>query len=74
MASYRDLLERFSALIDAGRLSVKIVDGRMVVELATDVLFASGGARLSEDGGEALDDVASASRWRANVSSGRPYR
>jgi len=58
MASYRDLLERFSALIDAGRLSVKIVDGRMVVELATDVLFGSGSAKLSEQGGEALDDVA----------------
>jgi chemotaxis protein MotB len=58
MASYRDLLDRFSALIDAGRLSVKIVDGRMVVELATDVLFASGSAKLSDQGGDALDDVA----------------
>ena len=58
MASYRDLLQRFSVLIDAGRLSVKIVEGRMVVELATDVLFSSGSAKLSDQGGDALDDVA----------------
>lgn len=58
VAQYRDLLGRFKALIDAGRLQVKIVDGRMVVELATDILFDSGKAELSENGKKALLEVA----------------
>lgn len=58
IAQYRDLVERFRALIDAGKLQVKIVDGRMVVELATDVLFASGKADLSAEGKSAIGQVA----------------
>jgi chemotaxis protein MotB len=55
---FRNLLARFRKLIDAGKLRVKIVDGRMVVELATDVLFASGSAALSKDGKAAIVEVA----------------
>lgn len=55
---FRSLLARFKSLIDAGKLRVKIVDGRMVVELATDILFASGSAQLSPDGKVALAEVA----------------
>lgn len=58
VAQYQDLLSRFQALIDAGQLSVSIIDGRMVVQLATDILFASGSAELSEDGASALGTVA----------------
>ncbi len=58
IAEYRGLLARFQALIDAGKLSIKIVDGRMVVELASDVLFASGSATLSKDGQAAIGEVA----------------
>jgi len=58
LAAYRDLLARFQKLIDAGKLQVKIVDGRMVVELATDVLFSSGSAELSADGRAAIQEVA----------------
>src|SRR5581483_6441427 len=43
---------------DAGKLKVKIVDGRMVVVLATDILFASGSASLSKDGKAAITEVA----------------
>lgn len=57
VAEYRDLLSRFQALIDAGKLKVKIVDGRLVVELATDVLFASGSSNLSKEGKSALIEV-----------------
>ena len=32
---------RFRSLIDSGKLKVKMVEGRMVVVLATDILFAS---------------------------------
>lgn len=58
IAEYRDLLSRFKSLIDAGKLKVKIVDGRMVVELPSDVLFASGSARLSNEGQQAIGEVA----------------
>lgn len=55
---FRNLLSRFRALIDAGKLKVKIVDGRMVVVLATDILFASGSASLSGSGKSAITEVA----------------
>jgi chemotaxis protein MotB len=58
VAQFKDLLSRFKKLIDAGQLRVKIVDGRMVVVLATDILFASGKADLSESGRVALLEVA----------------
>ena len=57
VAEYQSLLQRFKKLIDAGKLSVKIVDGRMVVALATDVLFSSGSAELSADGSTAIAEV-----------------
>ncbi len=57
VAQFRDMLDRFQALIDAGRLKVKIVDGRMVVVMATDILFESGKADLSEEGKSALAEV-----------------
>jgi len=58
VAEFKQLLERFRPLIDTGRLRVKIADGRMVVELATDVLFASGSAKLSAEGKKAVREVA----------------
>lgn len=57
VAQYKDMLGRFQALIDAGRLRVEIIDGRMVVVLATDILFESGKADLSEAGAAALTEV-----------------
>lgn len=59
LQEFRDLVSRFKAMIDAGTLSVKVVDGRMVVQLATDILFAAGSASLSKDGKAALEEVAS---------------
>jgi chemotaxis protein MotB len=58
VAAFRDLLDRFSELIDAGTLEVKILDGRMVVQMATDILFASGRADLSVEGVASLAQVA----------------
>jgi len=57
IAEYRDLLTRFKSLIDAGKLRVRIIDGQMVVELATDVLFTSGSAVLSPEGKSAVTEV-----------------
>ena len=58
VAAFRDLLERFQSLIDAGTLNVRIIDGRMVVQLATDVLFDSGSAKVSAKGKAALQEIA----------------
>ena len=58
LAEYRGLLARFQTLIDAGKLKVKIAEGRMVVALSSDILFASGSAALSKDGKQSVLDVA----------------
>lgn len=57
IAEYRDLMARFKSLIDAGKLRVRIIDGQMVVELATDVLFPAGSAVLSAEGKAAIVEV-----------------
>lgn len=57
IAEYRDMLLRFRALIDAGKLNVQIDDGRMVLALPTDILFATGSSRLSDDGKKAIQEV-----------------
>jgi chemotaxis protein MotB len=59
VAEYRSMLVRFKNLIDAGTLSVRVVDGRMVLALPSDVLFDSGSARLSKAGKEAVQQVGS---------------
>lgn len=58
IAEFKALIGKFKSLIDAGKLRVKIVEGRMVVELATDILFGSGSANLSRAGRDAIKAVA----------------
>jgi chemotaxis protein MotB len=58
VAQFRNLLKRFQSLIDAGKLKVRIIDGRMVLVLPTDILFDSGSAKLSEEGLAAITEVA----------------
>lgn len=55
---YNSLMQRFQKLIDAGKLKIKIVDGRMVVELPSDILFPSAQASLSRDGLAAIREIA----------------
>ncbi|MBX7077540.1 MAG: OmpA family protein [Nannocystaceae bacterium] len=57
VAEYRDMIARFRSLIDAGKLDVRIVDGRMVLTMPMDILFASGSTKLSADGKAALAEV-----------------
>lgn len=58
-AEYRNVLAKFKDLIDNGKLKAKIVDGRMVLELQTDILFGSGSAKLSEVGVATIREVGS---------------
>lgn len=57
LQEFSDLTRRFKKLTDAGTLSVKIIDGKMVVSLGSDVLFGAGSARLSKEGIQAMKDV-----------------
>lgn len=57
VSEYRDMLTRFKGLIEAGKLNVKIVDGRMVLTLPMDILFDTGKAKLSDEGKTALVEV-----------------
>lgn len=54
---YEDVIGRFRSLIDAGRLSVSIQRGRMVINLPQDILFRSGSATLNADGRQTLGEV-----------------
>jgi len=53
----RSLLAQLQNMIGAGELKVKIVEGRMVLELGTDVLFPTGSAELSVGGLRAIDEI-----------------
>ena len=57
LKEFTDLTNRFKKLTDAGKLSVKVVDGKMVVNLGSDLLFNPGSAKLSAAGIQAIKDV-----------------
>ena len=57
LAEYKELTSKFSKLVNAGKLSVKMVNGRMTVALSTDILFSSGSAKLSAEGIKAVKEV-----------------
>ncbi|MBE8399650.1 OmpA/MotB family protein [Leptospira borgpetersenii] len=54
---YRGLIATFRSLIDAGKLKIKIIDGRMVVVLSSDILFPVGSAFLSSVGIASIREV-----------------
>lgn len=58
LATFRGLIERFRSMIESGRLRVRIVRNRMVVELPEGILFDSGRANLKDDGEATLTEVA----------------
>ncbi len=57
LATFRQMVERFRAMIASGRLRVRIVRGRMVVELPDNILFESGEADLKDAGQAALSEI-----------------
>jgi chemotaxis protein MotB len=59
MAKYREIIEKFKALVDSGKLKIRVVNGKMVVEMASNILFDTGKADLSDEGKEALLQLAS---------------
>lgn len=53
-AAYADLKQQLKEMIDSQQVDVQRRDGRLVVQLPAEVLFASGSADLSDDGKVAL--------------------
>jgi len=58
LSTFQNLIERFRSMIESGRLRVRVVRNRMVVELPEGVLFDSGRAELKEAGQATLSEVA----------------
>ncbi len=58
MEVYRDLARQLASMIEAGQLSVTVRNGRMVINLANDILFASGRTDIRQEGQDALADLA----------------
>ncbi len=55
----KNMLSKFKSLIAGGKLSVRIRNGRLTLELPSAVLFPLGEAELSSDGKKTLSAVAS---------------
>ncbi len=62
LAMFRGLLSRFQNMIDSGRLRIRIVRNRMVLELQDDILFAAGRDEVKEEGRFALAEVSTVLR------------
>jgi chemotaxis protein MotB len=58
MAKYRQVIEKFKALVSSGKLKIRIQRGQMVVEMASNILFDVGKADLSDEGEAALTELA----------------
>ncbi|MFH1435834.1 MAG: OmpA family protein [Pseudomonadota bacterium] len=54
----KNMLTKFKTMIEAGKLKVKVKNGKMVLELPSAILFPSGKADLSEEGQATLTEVA----------------
>lgn len=59
LAVFSEMVNKFKAMIDSGKLRVRVVRGRMVVELSENILFDSGKATLKPEGQDALTEVGS---------------
>ena len=59
LSTYRNMLNQFRSMISAGQLRVRVVRGRMVIEMPAGILFDSGRAELKPEGQQVLTQVAS---------------
>lgn len=55
---YRDLAKKLAETFKSDQLSVKVRNGKMVIEMRDKVLFDSGSAEVNENGKKVLDDLA----------------
>jgi chemotaxis protein MotB len=57
-ADYKRLLGKLKKMIDAGTLQVKIRNGRMLVQMSSDVVFPSASVRIKPEAKEAIMELA----------------
>jgi chemotaxis protein MotB len=57
LAEYNSMLKQLKSMIDSGKLKVRIVRNKMVIELPEAVLFASGSAKLKKEGIRVLAEL-----------------
>lgn len=57
LATYRNMLSQFRSMISSGQLRVRVVRGRMVIELPAGILFDSGRSELRAEGQNVLRQV-----------------
>ena len=60
MEEWKLLTSKLASMISSGKIKVSVRDGRMMVNLPSSVLFASGSADLAEAGKSAIAEVAKA--------------
>lgn len=58
LETLRRMLAKFASMIESGKIKIKISNGKMVVEMASEILFPSGKAKLSAEGEQAIAEVA----------------
>ena len=58
LAAFKSFAEKLRKMIEAGKLEVTTRQGRMIVKLPAEILFASGSAQLSEAGHAPLKELA----------------
>ena len=54
---FKNMLAKFKKMIESGKIKIKIVNNKMLVEMASAILFPSAKAKLSEEGEAALTEV-----------------
>lgn len=57
LTEYNSMLRQLKSMIDSGKLKVRIVRNKMVIELPEAVLFASGSARVKDEGLRVLEEL-----------------
>jgi len=56
--TFKNMLAKFQKMIASGKIKIRIANNKMIVEMASAILFPSGSAQLSDEGKEALTEVA----------------
>jgi len=56
-AEFKRVMEKLKSMVDAGKLLVRVRKGRMMVSLSSDILFPSGGTKLTSEGKEAITEL-----------------
>ena len=59
LQEWKTLTSKLAAMISSGKIKVSVRDGRMLVDLPSSVLFATGSAELQDAGKPTLAEVAS---------------